>query len=96
MRTFVRLREALAPQRELAAKLADLERKIAGHDESIRTLFDALSFSVVGEIQDVANGARDPAKEGGRYARQWPLNQAAVVDGAHLVDEQVRSLPQPA
>jgi hypothetical protein len=42
MRTFVRLREALAPQRELATKLADLERKIAGHDESIRTLFDAI------------------------------------------------------
>jgi len=42
MRAFVRLREALAPQKELAAKLANLERKIAGHDESIRTLFEAI------------------------------------------------------
>jgi hypothetical protein len=29
-------------QKDLVAKLADLERKIAGHDESIRTLFDAI------------------------------------------------------
>jgi hypothetical protein len=42
MRAFVRLRETLAPHRELAAKLAELERKIAGHDENIRTLFEAI------------------------------------------------------
>ena len=28
--------------RELALKLAELERKIEGHDASIRTLFDAI------------------------------------------------------
>ena len=42
MRAFVRLRESLALQKELAARLADLERKIEGHDESIRTLFEAI------------------------------------------------------
>ena len=42
MRAFVRLREALALQGELAVKLAVLERKIAGHDESIRALFEAI------------------------------------------------------
>lgn len=42
MRTFVRLRETLSVHRELAAKLGDLERKIAGHDEGIRTLFEAI------------------------------------------------------
>jgi ORF6N domain-containing protein len=42
MRAFVRLREAMSLQKDLVAKLADLERKIAGHDESIRTLFDAI------------------------------------------------------
>jgi hypothetical protein len=42
MRAFVRLREALAPHRELAAMQEDLERKVAGHDESIRTLFAAI------------------------------------------------------
>ncbi len=42
MRAFVRLRETLSVQKDLVAKLADLEHKIAGHDKSIRTLFDAI------------------------------------------------------
>ena len=42
MRVFVRLREALALHKELALNLAELERKIEGHDTSIRTLFDAI------------------------------------------------------
>lgn len=43
MRVFVRLRETLALHKELARKLAELERKIEGHDAGIRTLFDAIS-----------------------------------------------------
>jgi hypothetical protein len=42
MRVFVRLRETLARHRELAHKLTELERKIEGHDTSIRTLSDAI------------------------------------------------------
>jgi hypothetical protein len=42
MRAFVRLRETLALHKELAHKLADLERKIENHDENIRSLFDAI------------------------------------------------------
>lgn len=42
MRAFVRLRETLSLHKELAHKLADLERKIENHDETIRTLFDAI------------------------------------------------------
>ena len=42
MRAFVRLRETMSLQKDLVTKLADLERKIARHDESIRTLFDAI------------------------------------------------------
>ena len=42
MRAFVRLRETLSLHKDLAAKLAELERKIEGHDESIRTLFEAI------------------------------------------------------
>lgn len=42
MRVFVRLRETLALHKELAQKLAELERKFEGHDTSIRTLFDAI------------------------------------------------------
>jgi hypothetical protein len=42
MRAFVRLRETMSLQKNLLTKLADLERKIAGHDESNRTLFEAI------------------------------------------------------
>ena len=42
MRVFVRLRATLALHKQLAHKLAELERKIVGHDTSIRTLFDAI------------------------------------------------------
>jgi len=42
MRVFVRLRETLALHKDLALKLAQLERKIEGHDTNIRTLFDAI------------------------------------------------------
>lgn len=42
MGVFVRLRATLALHHELARKLAGLERKIEGHDTSIRSLFDAI------------------------------------------------------
>ena len=42
MDAFVQLREALASHKELAYKLAELERKIGKHDEHIRSLFDAI------------------------------------------------------
>jgi hypothetical protein len=42
MRVFVRLRQTLALHKELAHKLAELERKIEGHDTGIRTLFEAI------------------------------------------------------
>jgi hypothetical protein len=42
MRAFVRLRQTLALHKELAATVAELERKIESHDEGIRTLFEAI------------------------------------------------------
>lgn len=42
MRAFVRLRETLSLHKELAGKLAELERKIEKHDGSISTLFEAI------------------------------------------------------
>jgi hypothetical protein len=42
MRAFVRLREITSTNRELAEKLAELERRIAGHDEEIQTIFEAI------------------------------------------------------
>ena len=42
MRAFVKLRELAASHKELAVKLAQLERKVGGHDGQIRSLFDAI------------------------------------------------------
>lgn len=41
VRTFVKLREALSTHKELAHKLAELERK-GTHDEAIRTLLGTI------------------------------------------------------
>lgn len=42
MRAFVRLREAMAGSKEFSRKLGELEKRIASHDENIRTLFQAI------------------------------------------------------
>jgi ORF6N domain len=42
MRAFVRLRETLSLNKDLAHKLADLEQRIENHDENIRSLFEAI------------------------------------------------------
>ncbi|MDI7260230.1 MAG: hypothetical protein QME90_09950 [Thermodesulfobacteriota bacterium] len=42
VRAFVKLREILATHKELAHKLAELERKLQNHDESIHSLVVAI------------------------------------------------------
>jgi uncharacterized membrane protein len=42
MRAFTRLRQLFSAHKELAQKLADLERKIGGHDEQIQIIFEAI------------------------------------------------------
>jgi len=42
VRAFVQLREILAGHRELAAKLAELEKRLEGHDQAIGNLFEAI------------------------------------------------------
>jgi hypothetical protein len=42
MRAFVQLRQMLATHRQLAAKLALLEKKLEGHDGAIANLFEAM------------------------------------------------------
>ncbi len=42
MRTFVKLRQIMATHKELAHKLASLERKIKAHDTQIRGIFDVI------------------------------------------------------
>lgn len=42
MRAFVRLRHILSTNKTLAEKFAELERRVASHDEHIRSLFEAI------------------------------------------------------
>ena len=42
VRAFVQLRDLLSNHRDLAVKLAELERKLAGHDHAIRNLFETI------------------------------------------------------
>ena len=42
VRAFVKLRNILATHRQLATKLAELERKLSTHDQQIVVLFDAI------------------------------------------------------
>jgi len=42
MRAFVRLRQILAGNKELAEKLKELENKVEGHDADIKAIFDAI------------------------------------------------------
>jgi hypothetical protein len=42
VRAFVRLRELLATHKELARKLADLERKLGEHDQKFQVVFEAI------------------------------------------------------
>ena len=65
MRVFVRLRETLALHKELAHKLAELERKIEGHDTGIRTLFDA--------IRELAAPPAKPRREIGFHVKEDSL-----------------------
>lgn len=42
MRAFVQVRQVLLGHAELARKLAELEKRIEGHDSAIRSLFEAI------------------------------------------------------
>jgi hypothetical protein len=42
VRAFVRLRQMVATHKEMAAKLEELERRVASHDTHIRSLFEAV------------------------------------------------------
>ena|SRR2546422_1879071 len=64
VRAFVKLREWIASHKELAQKLAEVERKVSSHDEAIRSLVVAIrqlmappAHQVPAESQSTANEA---------------------------------------
>lgn len=68
VRAFAQLREMLSTHRELAAKLTELERKLAGHDHAIRNLFET--------IKQLLAPPEPPRKDGARSA-EMALRSAA-------------------
>lgn len=64
VRAFVRLRETMAEHRELAAKLAELEDRVSGHDRRIGALFEA--------IRQLMAPPDPPRKQIGFHARHEP------------------------
>jgi hypothetical protein len=62
MRAFVGLRRMLVANEAFAHKLAELERKIEGHDTNIRTLFDA--------IRELAAPPVTPRREIGYHVKE--------------------------
>jgi uncharacterized membrane protein len=52
MRAFVRLREIIATNKELAQKLEDLERRIDHHDETIVEILQAIRQLMAPEPAD--------------------------------------------
>jgi hypothetical protein len=61
----VQLRELLATHRKLASKLAELEKKLEGHDAAIANLFEAIR-------QLVAPPDPVPDREIGFHTRMLP------------------------
>jgi hypothetical protein len=71
VRAFVRLRQLLASDQELARKLAELEQRVAGHDEHIQSLFEAirrLMAPPTTERKRIGFEVRERRARYGRYA----------------------------
>lgn len=62
VRAFVRLRTMVAHQRRLASKLAEIERKLTGHDARIDALFDA--------IRELMDPPEPPSREIGFHVKE--------------------------
>jgi len=51
VRAFVRLREWVAGQAELVKRLADLERRVAGHDQDLQAIVHAIQQLVTPPLE---------------------------------------------
>jgi hypothetical protein len=87
MRVFVRLRETLALHKELAHKLAELERRIERHDAGIRTLFEAIRHLTKFWIK----AAKDEARKFRNHADAcWWREPGCVRQSRHEFHELAR------
>jgi hypothetical protein len=56
MRAFVKLREFLSTNKELARKLVELEHRLGGHDEAIRDIIAAIRAMMNSSVQEKTKG----------------------------------------
>jgi hypothetical protein len=68
MRAFVRLRRLLVDQREIAERVAELERKCVDHDERIAAVFEAIRQL----LQPPESPAKDRIGFGGKHVPSPP------------------------
>ncbi len=65
MRTFIKLREVMATNQDLARKFNELEARVGGHDEQLAEILEAIR-------QLIAPPAEDSKKEMGFHIRETP------------------------
>jgi phage regulator Rha-like protein len=70
VRAFVRLREMVAANAQLASKLKDLERRLDSHDETIVDLFAALKRLLEPEAKSKREIGFHVRERGARYRRK--------------------------
>jgi len=64
IRVFHKMRELLLTSQELLSKMEELERKVGGHDEKIKTLLDYLKQFISGDSEErKAIGFQQAAKK---------------------------------
>ena len=81
VRAFVRLRNFLATHKELAEKLAELERKLSSHDEQIVAIIDATKCLMVRPPTDSAASDFDPRMKAPRNSFSGdPESQISWID----------------
>jgi phage regulator Rha-like protein len=76
VRAFVRMRQVLAAHKELAAKLAELERKLGTHDEQIEAIFEAIRQLMNQPAPGRRNGFRDEIRRNRQTERASQMNRA--------------------
>ncbi len=70
VRLFVRIREMLSMHKEVSRKLSELEKKVEGHNEHIRALFQAIRQLMAPQDKKQRRIGFIVSEKAARYARR--------------------------